>query len=195
MRKSFVVFLCLTVVFAVGFGSYRGYKIWKQKHLIRQASEFISKGDSPNALLCLRQALQSNSSNVEACRLMATYAELARSPQAVFWRGRLVELEPNSLSNRVALATVALAVGDATLAQSALDGVDGPGRKTALYHRMSKRVLLVSRHRWPRRCSGVQPIQRSRPATFQAAEPNNRQANTRPSRSRAKYFRFSPTQL
>jgi tetratricopeptide (TPR) repeat protein len=133
------------VVFAVGFGSYRGYKIWKQKHLIRQAREFISKGDSPNALLCLRQALQSNSSNVEACRLMATYAELARSPQAVFWRGRLVELEPNSLSNRVALATVALAVGDANLAQSALDGVDGPGRKTALYHKAAGALDITCR--------------------------------------------------
>ena len=39
------------------------------------------------------------------------------------------------------------------------------------------RVLLVSRHRWPRRCSGVQPIQPSRPATFQAAEPNCHRAN------------------
>jgi tetratricopeptide (TPR) repeat protein len=148
MRKLFTGFLCLAVVFAVGFGSYRGYKIWKQKHLIRQAREFLAKGDSPNALLCLRQVLQSNSSNVEACRLMATYADLAKSPQAVFWRGRLVELEPHSLSNRVALATVALAVGDATLAQSALDGVDDPGRKTALYHKAAG-ALDIARRRLP----------------------------------------------
>ena len=96
MRKLFIVLMCLAVLFTVGFAGYRGYKIWKQKHLIVQAREYIAKGDGPNALLCLRQALQSNPNNVEACRLMADFTELARSPQAVFWRNRLVVLEPYS---------------------------------------------------------------------------------------------------
>jgi tetratricopeptide (TPR) repeat protein len=148
MKKLFIVFLCLAVVFAVGFGSYRGYKIWKQKHLITQARAFIAKGDGPNAMLCLRGALKSNSRNVEACRLMADFAQLARSPQAVFWRSRLVELEPHSLSNRVALASIALAVGDASLAQSALDGVDDADKKTALYHKAAG-ALDIGRRLYP----------------------------------------------
>jgi tetratricopeptide (TPR) repeat protein len=148
MRKLFIAFLCLAVLFAVGFGSYRGYKIWKQKHLIGEAREFIAKGDGPNAMLCLRGALRSNPRNVEACRLMADFAQLARSPQAVFWRSRLVELEPHSLSNRVALASIALAVGDATLAQSALDGVDDADKKTTLYHKAAG-TLDIAHRRFP----------------------------------------------
>src|ERR1035437_3214365 len=120
MKKLFTAFMCVAVVFAVGFGSYRGYKIWKQKHLIAQARAFIAKGDGPNAMLCLRGALKSNSRNVEACRLMADFAHVAKSPQAGYSPRPLVELEPRALSNRVALASIALAVGDATLAQSAL---------------------------------------------------------------------------
>src|SRR6266566_8620201 len=58
--------------------------------------------------------------------------------------------------------------------------------------RTSQRVLLVSKPRWRRRCSSVQPIHRSRAPAFQAAEPKSRQASGLPSRSRAKYFKFSP---
>jgi tetratricopeptide (TPR) repeat protein len=148
MKKLLTVFLCLAVVFAVGFGSYRGYKIWKQKHLIGQAREFIAKGDGANAMLCLRGALRSNSRNVEACRLMADFAQLARSPQAVYWRSRLVELEPHSLSNRVALASIALANGDASLAQSALDGVGDADKKTALYQKAAG-TLDIAHRRFP----------------------------------------------
>jgi tetratricopeptide (TPR) repeat protein len=145
MKKLFTVFLCLAVVFAVGFAGYRGYKIWKQKHLITEARAFIAKGDGPNALLCLQQALKSNSRNVEACRLMADFTQLGRSPQAVFWRNRLVELEPHSLSNRVALAAIALAIGDATVAQNALDGADDADKKTALYHRAAGALDMARR--------------------------------------------------
>ena len=148
MRKLFIDLMCLAVLFTVGFAGYRGYKIWKQKHLIVQAREYIAKGDGPNALLCLRQALQSNPNNVEACRLMADFTELARSPQAVFWRNRLVVLEPYSLSNRVALARIALAVGDATLAQSALDGVGDADKQTALYHKAAG-ALSIARRLYP----------------------------------------------
>ena len=148
MKKLFIAFICLAVLFVAGFGSYRGYKIWKQKHLVTQAREYIAKGDGPNALLCLRGALQANSRNVEACRLMAGIAEVARSSQAVDWRSKLVELEPHSLSNRVDLASIALAVGDAALAQSALDGVVDADKKTALYHKAAG-VLAIAQRRFP----------------------------------------------
>ena len=148
MKKLFIAFICLAVLFVAGFGSYRGYKIWKQKHLITQAREYIAKGDGPNALLCLRGALHANSRNVEACRLMAAIAEVARSPEAVRWCTKLVELEPSSLSNRVGLARIALAVGDATLAQSALDGVGDADKKTALYHKTAG-ALAVAHRRFP----------------------------------------------
>jgi predicted Zn-dependent protease len=145
MKKLAIVILCLCVVFVGGFAGYRGYKIWKQKKLVKQAREFIAKGDAPNALLCLRQALQKNANNIEACRLMAAFAEMGRSPQAVHWRSRLVELEPNSITNRLALARTAVSMGDALTAQKALEGVDEAGKKSAGYQTMAGTVDLATR--------------------------------------------------
>ena len=85
MKKLIVVVLCLCVVFVAGFAGYRGYKIWKQKHLVKMAQAFIAKSDAPNALLCLRQALQSNPHNLEACRLIKRVP--GRSPQLLRLRG------------------------------------------------------------------------------------------------------------
>jgi tetratricopeptide (TPR) repeat protein len=142
MRKLFTAFLCLTLVFVAGFAGYRGYKIWKQKRLVKMARTFIAKSDAPNALLCLRQALQSNPHNLEACQLMASFAEAARSPQAVIWRSRLVELQPDSLPDRLALARTALAAGDAVTARKALAGVKESHQKTAVYQLMAGAVDL-----------------------------------------------------
>ncbi|MGA2865249.1 MAG: hypothetical protein ABSF95_12305 [Verrucomicrobiota bacterium] len=145
MKKLFIVILSLCVIFVTGFAGYRGYKIWRQKHFVKMARAFIVKGDAANAVLCLRQALASNRNNLEACRLMADFAELAGSPQAVLWRSRVVDLEPNSLTNRLALARTALAAGDADLANKTLDGVDEAGKKTAVFQRVAGAADLAAR--------------------------------------------------
>jgi hypothetical protein len=145
MKKLITFLLVLCVIFVAGFAGYRGYKIWKPKRLVKQAWEYIAKGDLTNSVLCLRQALQKNPNNLEACRLMADYTEAARSPQAVFWRSRILELEPNSLTNRLALARTAIAAGDLTSATRALDGVDAEGQKTAAFSK-----ALPEPTRWPR---------------------------------------------
>ena len=145
MKKLFILILSLCVVIVVGFAGYRGYHLWKQKHLMKEARAFIAKSDAANALLCLRQALQSEPNNLKACQLMAALTELARSPQAVFWRSRIVELQPHSLTNRLALARTAIAAGDATVAQKALDGVDDADKKTAIYQMVSGGVALAAR--------------------------------------------------
>lgn len=137
MKRLFVLVLCLCVLFVAGFPGYRSYYIWKQKHLIAMASEFIAKSDSANAMLCLRQALQSNPNNLEACRMMADFSESARSPQALLWRSRVVDLEPDSFSNRLALARTAVALGDAAIAQKALEGVNEQDRNTAVYQNLA----------------------------------------------------------
>jgi len=145
MKKVFFVLLALSICFVVCFGGYRGYRIWQQKHLIRQAREFLAKPDVPNALLCLRKAINSNPSNLEACRMMAEISELARSQQAVFWRNRLVSLEPHSLENRLALARTAVGAGDLALAQRALDSIDAEGKKTAGFHKIAGAVATSAR--------------------------------------------------
>jgi cytochrome c-type biogenesis protein CcmH/NrfG len=146
MRKLFISTICLCVLFVTGFAGYRSFHIWKQKHLVTMARQFVAKADGANAVLCLRQALQSNPNNLEACRMMADFAEATRSPQAVTWRSRVVELEPDSLPNRLALARTATGVGNLALAQKALDGVDDDDKETAVYQTMAGAVDLAAKN-------------------------------------------------
>jgi tetratricopeptide (TPR) repeat protein len=144
MKKLIIVVWCTCVLFVAGFAGYRGYNIWKQKWLVRQAHAFIAKSDGANAVLCLRQALQSNPRNLEACRLMADFCESDRSPEARLWRIRVVDLDPDSFSDRLALARTALTLHDAALAQNALAGVDEQDCKTAAYQKLSGAADVVA---------------------------------------------------
>jgi Flp pilus assembly protein TadD len=134
MRNILLVVLTLGVVASGGgYVGYRAYLSARQAHLIKQAQNYIAKPDVRKALLCLQRVLKSNPRNVEACRLMAELSEAGRSPGALVWRSRVVELNPRSLEDRLALAQSALMFRDYALATNALAGVDAAGRKTAIY--------------------------------------------------------------
>jgi tetratricopeptide (TPR) repeat protein len=145
MRKLFIWVLVFCVLGVGGFAGYRGYKIWKQKHLMKMARDYVAKSDGRSALLSVEQALRSNPRNLEAVRMMADFAEMAGAPTAVFWRGRVVELDPDSFTNRMEWARSAVAAGDAPTAQKALEGVDPESKKTSLYHRMAGAVAIASK--------------------------------------------------
>jgi cytochrome c-type biogenesis protein CcmH/NrfG len=103
--------------------------------LVNEAEDFISKSDTTNAILCLQQALQSNPSNIKACQLFATMAERAGSRNAIYWRRRVVELEPKVMQYRVDWAKTALVMRDLATAKQALLSVDGAGRNSADYYK------------------------------------------------------------
>jgi hypothetical protein len=56
----------------------------------------MAQGDYRNASHSARQTLRANPRNLEACDIMADLAERSRSPYALDWRGRIVELAPPS---------------------------------------------------------------------------------------------------
>src|SRR5580658_2068578 len=108
MRKLFMIVLCCTVVLLGGYAGYRGYRVWKNKHLMNLGHEFLVKSDGRNAVLSVQEVLRSDPSNLDATRMMAQLAEASRSPGALMWRSRVVELDPHSLQDRLALAQTAL---------------------------------------------------------------------------------------
>src|SRR5204862_6540894 len=123
----FLAALCCTAILLITYTGYRSYKTWKQRHLISMARAFISKGDSRNAMLSVSQALKAAPWNVEACRLMAELAEAERLPNALAWRSRVVELDPKSVDDRLALAKIGMARRDFATATNALEGVSPEG--------------------------------------------------------------------
>ncbi|MDR3412354.1 MAG: hypothetical protein P4L87_15680 [Formivibrio sp.] len=138
-----IIAVILVVGILAAAGAYVGYRAYlsaRQTHLIKQAQHYLAKPDIKKALLCLQRVLRSNPKNVEACRLMAELSEAGRSPGALVWRSRVVELSPNSVDDRLALAQSALIFRDYPLATNALAGVDAAGKKTAVYHNIAGEV-------------------------------------------------------
>lgn len=146
MRKTFTILLCCIAVLLAGYVGYRSYKVWKCSHLMGLAHEFLVKRDGRNALLCVQQVLRSDPRNLDATRVMAQLTTAAGSPSALLWWSRVVELKPNSLDDRLALAQTAIMLGNYPTATNALAGVDPTGTNTVAYQNVAGAVAAAANH-------------------------------------------------
>jgi predicted Zn-dependent protease len=127
------------------YASYHGYIQWRQARLLRQTRDHLARADLKQAVLTIRQAIQNAPNDVPTCRLMAEVAERASSPVAVFYRQRLVELQPEVSTNRVQLAKTALAFSDYRVADQALKDVPESARQNFDYHWAAAHLCLPTR--------------------------------------------------
>jgi len=144
MKKTFIFIVVLGVVGALGIGLYRGFKHWRQGNLVKQARSCLAKKDTTNAVLFLRRAIHADARDPDAWRLLADVAEATRSPSALNYRSRVVECNPRSSADRLALATTAFRMRDFASATNALEGVDEAGRKTVAYHNIAGSVASLA---------------------------------------------------
>ncbi len=144
MRKAIFVFLVLV---ALGMGALGGrffYRQWSTQAAVRNARKAIATSDYNQGLLWLRKAIAADARNVEAVRLLGDFADWSQAPTAVFWRQRLVELEPRSTTNLLLLTRAAVVQKDYVIAKQALDRVDSAGRKTAEYHKCASSFAIAT---------------------------------------------------
>jgi Flp pilus assembly protein TadD len=137
IKKATIGLLVVCLIGLLGLGGYRGcrsYQKLQQQLLVKQARDFLAASDLKKALLCLKGALRYNGKDLDACRLMAEVAEKSDPSAGVAWRKRVLEDNPGSLEDRLALAKTAMMAHDFATATNALDKVDQAGRKTAAYH-------------------------------------------------------------
>jgi predicted Zn-dependent protease len=146
MRRMFVIVLCCVAVLLGGYVGYRSYRVWRNRHLMSLAHEFLAKSDWRNAVLSVQQVLRSDANNLDAARVMAERADASRLPSALLWRSRVVELDPHSLKDRLALAHTALTMREYADATNALEGVDSADKKTAAYQTVAGEVALADNH-------------------------------------------------
>ena len=137
MRKIIIGIACCIVLLLLGYSGYRGYQVWKQNHLLTMARNFSAQGDVRNEILSLQQAIRINPRNIDACRMIAGLTEAVRAPGAVIWRQRVLELNPSSTDDRLALAKTAMVLKDYVTATNALAGLDDAGKKTPAYHNLA----------------------------------------------------------
>lgn len=83
------------------------YRHFKEQRYLRMADEFLRAGDVRQGLLSLRQAQAANPRNVQTAARLAELLTESRSPLALGWWRRVVELEPTA-ENRMRLIAAAL---------------------------------------------------------------------------------------
>jgi predicted Zn-dependent protease len=140
MRKIIIVIVCCVALMLAGYAGYQTYKVRKENHLISLARQFLAESDVQNTMLCLQLVLRSNPNDVEAVRLMADLYDSVHSPNALPWRNRVVELNPDSLDDRLSLAQTAILLGDYALATNTLAAVSVDGKNTAAYQNVAGNV-------------------------------------------------------
>lgn len=145
MRRSRFWILWIAALLGTVFLGYYGYFATRQARLVKQARGYLANSNPKSTLLCLRRALGYNPDDVEACRLMAELMESARSPAALLWRSRVIELNPKSTSDRIALAQTAMMFGDYLSATNALEGISATGKQTAAYHNAAGSLAVAAR--------------------------------------------------
>ena len=137
MRKVVLAILSVTALLLLGYSSYRSYQTWRQNHLMSMARTFALQSDLQKARLTLEELLRMNPRDIVVNRFMAELAETDQLSSTLSWRKRVVELNPHSTGDRLALAAVAVRMRDLTSATDALAGINAADRNTAAYHNMA----------------------------------------------------------
>jgi cytochrome c-type biogenesis protein CcmH/NrfG len=143
MRKIIIILSFCIGLLLLGYSGYRGYQVWKQSHGMAMARAFFAKGDSRNTILSLQAVLHTNPRNIDACRMIAGLEEAVRDQGSLVWRERVLEINPKSFQDRLALVQAALIFKDYALASNTLAGVTGADKNTADYNYIAGNVSLL----------------------------------------------------
>ena len=124
----------LAVLIAVCWGGRDAYARWQERRLVRRAVVALQHGDDLAASLAARTVLQIKPKSAPAYRIIAQIGEKAGQRAALDWRHRVVEVEPNSVDDALALARCALQFNEPAVAEQALAGISEQGKHQAAYH-------------------------------------------------------------
>jgi tetratricopeptide (TPR) repeat protein len=142
-RVIFVVSAVVIGLLGLWFYGRPAYKRHRETQAVEQAKSCLARGDYRGASLSARQALRLNPNDVEACRIVASLAERARSPYALDWRRRAVDLAP-TVENKLMLASSALRVQAPPypLAMQVLEDLKDSAQNVAAYHTVAAELAL-----------------------------------------------------
>jgi tetratricopeptide (TPR) repeat protein len=145
MKKVLISLLLLAVLAGLGLWLFGrpAYHRYKAERSFKQARAFLEKGDLQNAALSLRQTLALNPSDVKATRQMAELVAEIRSPAALGWWRRVVELEP-TMENQILLAAIAQRFEKPPfpIAAQTLEQLRGPGETNLNYHLVAAQLAI-----------------------------------------------------
>lgn len=133
LKKLLITGIVLSIVVVAGYFTRKAFKRSRVQSLVSQADNYLAEKDWRNAQLCLQRALELIPGNLDATRAMAELLEDVGAPNAVDWRAKAAELQPDNAALRLDWAATAIKVGDLKSATNALAEVPESARGSAGY--------------------------------------------------------------
>ena len=126
--RTAVSFLICVCVLCLAWAGYVLYRIERHQMYLRNGRQALERADVRSAYSFAQRAVEDRQNNIDACRLMADVQDALGSSAVLFWRLRAAQLEPSNVLNYLALAEAALKMGNAGVAQKALNSA--PAERT-----------------------------------------------------------------
>lgn len=144
-----VVAIGLAVVVLAGIGlaiAYAGipaWRSWRHERVLAQVREHAERGDYRAMTMALQLAVNLAPADPETWRAAAQYLSMIGSAEAIPARQNLLRLAPGDTSARLELARDALAFGQPSVAETALQGLPDKERREIMFHRLA--AVLAAR--------------------------------------------------
>jgi len=136
----FGILLSLIFFIAAIWGGHDLYLRWQEKRLVRRATFDMEHGNERDASLAARSILEMKPSSASAARIMAQLGERVGERSALNWRRKVVQLDPHSVDDALALVRCAVQFNDIPTAERTLAEVNENLRNSAPYHEASALV-------------------------------------------------------
>ena len=122
------------------WGGHDLYLRWQEKRLVRRATLDMQQGNDRDASLAARSILEMKPTSPAGARIMAELAEKLGERAALDWRRKVVQLDPHSVDDALALVRSAVQFNEIPVAEHTLEGVDEAAHNTAPYHEAAAQV-------------------------------------------------------
>ena len=154
LKLFFGAVIAIVLLIALIWGSHDLYARWQERRLVRRALVAIQNGDDATASLAARTVLQIKPTSAPAARIVAQLLEKTGNRAALDWRHKVVEVEPRSVDDALALARCALLFNEPAVAEQALLGLGEQGKQQAGYHAVAATLAELKKddetaiHEW-----------------------------------------------
>ncbi len=136
-------FIAIVLLIGICWGGHDVYVRWQERRLVRRAVVALQQRDLRNASLAARTVLQLKPTSAPAARIMAELGERTNERGALEWRRKVVQLEPHSTEDILALARCALQFNDIAGAEKTLGQIEEAGKQTAGYHAIGAQLATA----------------------------------------------------
>ncbi len=116
------------------WGGLTALHTWQERHFVRRAAAYLSGGDFKTASINARRAFQLDPHSAGAARELAQIAERSGDGTELDWRRKVLELQPRSVDDALALVRAELRSNQLIAAEKTLQSLSESAARTPAYY-------------------------------------------------------------